>query len=150
MSSIYSNPVTELITRLTYHTADVEGRLLQGWKFHDKPLENPDGQTDFPSVQLFLPDVSETFMGRVGTGTLTVLLAVSTLRSEGVPAWLDAIAKVMDAIETDTAGNINPGLRGTLTSPVDLSVGNSFSTGLSLTAQLNVLMRPKPFERGQR
>lgn len=148
MSSVYSNPVTVLIARMAAHATT--GGLLEGFRWYDAPTEHPDGQKDFPSVQLWLPEITETYSPRLGTGELKCNLTVSVLRSTGLAGLLDAVSAVMNAVETRENGQINPGLAGTLMRPVDMTAGNCFASPLSLTAEVTLVMQPKIFDRGQR
>ena len=150
--SVYGNPIRVLIDRLTYHTAPGEiDRLLSGWKFYAIPGTRVDGATDFPAVQFLLPDVSEGKVGRLINGALQIKLGVSTRRSDGIPALLDAAALVLNAVETDhQTGRTNAGLNGTLACPPNATVGNCFSNDLSLNAEITLSMQPGSFERGQR
>ncbi len=152
--SVYGNPISALIDRLAYHTTTGldPARMLDGWKWFDMPLEHPDGQQDFPSLQLFLPDISETSRNAFGQGALRVKLSVSVARNQvkAVAALMDGVAAVINAIETDTNGNIDVTLNRTIKTKAEFSAGNGFSSPNALTLEVIVSLMPKLFERGQR
>jgi hypothetical protein len=143
--------VQKLIDRLTYHKADVEGRLLRGMKFEPIPVKDPEGQSDLPVIRLWVPTIRESYRGAsLGTGEMTLNLTVSTRRSEGLVKLLEKVELVMDALETSNTGLVDPGLDGTLVRPFNVSLGGSFVLDLSLNAQLSITAAPKQFERGGR
>jgi hypothetical protein len=151
--SIYGNPVQVLIDRLTFQAdKTATGRILTGWTFYPMPTEHPDGQQDFPWTQLWLPDIDEVYHARLlGQGTVVLKLSVSTARAAGVPALVDGLAAVMNAIETDhLTGNIGTHLSGTLISPLEMRSTNGWASPLALNGAVMVTLKPKLFTRGER
>jgi hypothetical protein len=149
--SVYSTPIAALVARMAYHTGGT-GRLLEGYSWHDLPVEHQDGPSDLPAVQLFLPDMQEEYRSaRLGDGKLDIRLTVSVARSAGVAALMFAVEEVINASETNhVTGLIDPSLGGTLAKPFDVAVVEPFATGLSLTAQISLACKVRPFERGKR
>jgi hypothetical protein len=157
--SVYGDPIAELVTRLTYHTA-ASGRLLWGYTLHPVPIENAEGQVDFPAIQLFIPDLTEAFRGSLHCeATMTMRLVVSiarkttttgALKTGALAELMDAVAAVANAIETRTDGEVKPKLGDKLTRPFDLTVTDSFVSETSLNAQVTLTLAPKIAQRGAR
>lgn len=152
MSTTYGKPFEVMIARMNYHTATADPvRMLDGYKWFEKPLEHQDGQQDFPCVQLFLPDVIETYRAAAfGQGVIACKITISVSRESSLVELMDALSKVMNAIETGTDGQRNVGLLGALQSPIEFRTANAFSTPTSLTVEVTMTMTPRVFERGAR
>lgn len=145
-----SVPVADLIARLTYHTADVVGRLLRGYKLAVAPIKEIQGATDLPCVRVLMPTVTEEYRGlTVVAPTLRLQIHVATLRSAGVPAFLDAVEKVQDALERDTTGAYNFVVAGTR-NRIATQLATSSALDLSLNGLITVTVEPKLRERGKR
>lgn len=145
----YSAVLDALIDRLEFHVG--AGEMLAGMKFVSIPVKDPEGQRDFPVIRLWIPSFRELYRGAtLGSGEMTLNLTVSIERSLGLVELLEKVELVMDALETNTAGSVDPGLDGTLVRPFNVSLGGSFVLDLSLNAQLSITATPKPFERGGR
>jgi hypothetical protein len=150
VSSVYSGPISKLVTRLAAHCRT--GHLLDGYKWHDVPVQEQNGPSDLPAVQLFIPEISEGFRAQsVGSTTMDIKISVSVRLSSGIASLLAATEAVMNAIETDeVTGSIDPCLGKTLGAPFDMATKDSGVTGLSITMLIVVTCLAKPFRRGAR
>jgi hypothetical protein len=147
---LYSKIAKEIIDRVKYHAG--AGQMLAGLTFREYPEINIEGLKDFPNAMMFLPSVSESYHANIiADGNLRFNIAVSTLRSEGIPKLMEWVEKLLDAIETrrDGSGKVDTNLNGT-TQPFTAQIANSFALDLSLTAQITITVSPKPMNRGTR
>lgn len=144
----YSTILSNIIARLTAQNAS--GKILAGFKLTTNPTTEVEGQTDLSGGAIRLidpPDIKEKAheqMAIITGGTVTLKLGVSTLRSAGFVAHLQAVEKAMDALETDATTGVDLLLGGTLAQPFSMNAGDSFAKddGLSQNTFLTVTMIP--------
>lgn len=145
----YSNVVQALIERINSHLA-TDG-LLEGFKFADTPIDDPEGQSDFPVLRLWLPDMTELAHGRnFVDGTMGLKLTVSTSKAAGVVDFVEHVELVLDALELNDQGEKDLSMGGTLARPLTATVRDCFALGLSLNAHVHLSVLPKPKARGAR
>jgi len=148
----YSRPVDEILARLTYHTADVSGRILRGLRFIPTPIVRVDGLDDFPALALFIPKMRETYPTARAQGFMSWNFAVAVKREDGCASELmQWVEKVLDALETkrDGSGLIDTNIGGTM-KPFEASIVNAFALDLSVCAELTLSIEPRPSTRGGR
>lgn len=145
----YSAVLTEVVARLNYHVGS--GRDLDGYKFEEIPIEEAEGQKDLPAVRLYIPSLAESFRAsEVGMTRMGLIITVSTSKKDGIVEHVKKVEKVMDAIEKNTSGVIDAGLKGTLLRPMGMTLEVSRATTLSITSEIRISAEPRPFERGKR
>ena|SRR6185369_9088732 len=146
----YSAVVSAVQGRLDGHVGT--GKILQGWKVKMGPLAEVEGEKDFPTVRIWVPDLTQVEHTRiVGEGGMTLKLSISSSRKAGLVQWIEDVEKVLDAIETDhTTGNLDLGLNGTLQRPMLPQVQDNFANELSINAQIRLSVMPRLFTRGAR
>lgn len=154
----YSTPVADFLARLEYHAADVPGRLLQGFKWDisskaglSTPTMSVRGELDLPHLRIYLPEISENYRPTRHTdGTLTINLMVATNRTLGVVAFLQAVEKVMDALQlTATDPPAAHALAGTLRH-FDWKMQDNFILEVSIQGQVSISAHPRVGDVGNR
>lgn len=149
MASRLSAPITEIIARLTYQV--VATRILDGFKLFTGPLADAEGFDDFPTVRLqdFAGDESARTRDQSWfDGRLTLLITVK--KGAGLDGLLDAVAKVMDAIEVVTSGVTDLSLASTTQNGLTMAVAGTRVTVNSLTAAITVNFQTVPHARSGR
>ena len=151
----YSAIITKIDERLTYHTTTATpARILDGFKYYNYPQESIDSEADLPVLRLFVPDFTEKFVPRaVAESSLRLKLTISTKRESGTPALIEAVEKVLDAIEVkhDGSGVVDALLAGTIAEPFSVSSENGFAESVSCVAQIVLTLIPrKATKRGKR
>lgn len=143
--------IKEVVDRLTYHVGGT-GRILDGVGFRDKPVAEVVGLSDLPLVDLQMPAVSETYRAAARAGgvqaVLTVNLRVRESRSKSLEEFLLLVDKVKDAVETDTAGAVNPNLKSLR--PFDVQAGEFSALDVCFSAVITLTIEAKVVERGKR
>lgn len=153
----YSRPLIEIAARMTYHTlaGQSPARMLQGMKWFAYPQMRTEGQNDFPYVQMSTVTGGEVYRAGARPGlvqpSLVVTLEVANKRdaNNGHPELMAIVEKVMDALETDTTGAVNPNLGGTRR-PFDMQITSNTALDASLTTVLTITIEPRIIERGDR
>lgn len=151
----YTRPTQELIDRMVYHTAKAQSpaRRLEGLTFVPFGQQRTEAQDTLPYCEFKGPVIVETL--RAGArrgltqGSMTFGFEIAVQRTKGHPELMAQVEKVMDALETDTFGNVNPSLNGTL-KPFSMSITSNFALDLTLNAVISLTVEPLPSERGQR
>lgn len=148
----YSAVVTELGTRLTYHaTTATPARILNGFQLRLSAVRETVGQRDHPFVELYGVEGNEEYVPNdLLKATLTVQLVVGTLRSDGPTGHLAAVEKVLDAIETNSSGVLDPSLNRKLISRLEMNFSASSETDLTMNSIVTVRMMLHPQSRGAR
>lgn len=154
----YSAPMADLLARIEYHGADIEGRLLRGfhWDISSKgglaiPTMSIRGETDLPHLRLYLPEISESFRpARHTDGILTLSLMIATQRTLGVVAFVQQVEKVMDALQlTATTPAVPKALTGTLRH-FDWKLQDNFILETSIQGQVSISAHPRVGDVGNR
>ena len=70
--------------------------------------------------------------------TLEMVISVSTERTRGLAHHMKGVESVMDALETSVTGGIDPGLSGTLRSPLMMTSASQNALDLSLNSDLSL------------
>src|SRR5688572_12919289 len=103
MAGRYSSVINKLIERIQSHIATDE--LLEGFKFEPTPIEDPEGQSDFPGIRLWMPDLAEVHHGpHFVDGAMTLKLSVSTSKAGGMVDFMESLELVLDALELNASG----------------------------------------------
>lgn len=99
-----------------------------------------------------MPTFTESTKGGFySNGALSVLVTVSTSKSKGIVHFMEAVEKVLDAIETDPITmQQDRKLGGACPVPFEVTSKDNFATQLALNAQLIINLATIPFERGKR
>ena len=147
----YSTPIQGIIDRLKFHatTGQTPVRRLDGLKVLDIPEVDVEGDKDFPSVRLFVPDFVERFApARNVDGTIQVKLLIATSRAKGIPELMSWIEKILDALQRDQTDQRSaiPGLARHF----DCDVKDAYPKDRSLNAPLTLLLQPAKHEIGSR
>lgn len=152
MIASYSSIVAKLVERLDYYSAKGEGRLLDGVKFKQLIEREIEGDKDLPQVALEKPVITESYRSRLPvTARMTLRLYIATKRSLGITEHVRLIERVLDVLETETDGTIDPYLGGTLRMPFSVATGEEGDTDLSMNTALVLSVTPKRTPlRGQR
>ncbi len=154
-----SRPIAALIDRLTFHCGP--GQILDGFTFEPQPASHVGGQKDLPTIAFKLPGPSESYAGWSVVNTITVALVVSTKRqtANALVEHLNAVEKVLDAIDTDGDGEVNLGLAyqaagekpvPTLRVPITVRAGGQYALDLSINTELTLMLEARPAGRGSR
>ncbi len=146
-------PISELLARLEYHSADVEGRLLRGWKITTDGKKHVEGVDDFPAAFMSIAEVAEAYAPNrngIGIPGMAVSFQVSGDHNDTLVEFMEQVELFMDALDTREDGRIDPGLSGTLQKPWDMQVREIFPTELSRSADVVLTLQPRAFNRGQR
>src|SRR5690606_31886063 len=108
MSGRYSGPWTALKERLEAHCA--AGELLDGYRFEVGAFEEGNGERDLPCVRMELPNIAERYKAdQMVGGEFVIVLSVTVSRkTDGIVGSIAAIELVLDAIETNAAGTVDP------------------------------------------
>lgn len=149
--SAYSSILTALLTRL--QAAAATGKKLDGARIKPYPLEEGNGADDYPYVSMWIPTFEERFRrGRPVASDVRVNIGMSTLRESGIPAHVEWVEKLLDAIEVDPAtGNTELQLAGTIRGPYTASVSAANVSKLGLHSQISLSVVPKKaIRRGKR
>lgn len=148
----YSAILAVLIARLTFHSQPLPGRILRAVKFEPVPTKEIDGVIDFPSIRIFPPDLTETFVHRAPlAATVQIRIQLATARTDGFEALLEFVEQVLDAIETKEDGTIETTLDHTLRMPLSLKTAGSFTKDLNFAMDLSLQLAPAVTAlRGQR
>lgn len=147
----YSTPIQDLIDRLTYHTAtgQTPARMLAGMKIVQVPTVEVEGTTDLPSARIYVPDFIEFFApARNIDGAVQVKVIIASDRAQGIPAALAWVEKFLDAVQTNTSGDVSA-LSGTARH-FDVNVKDSMPTDRSLDVPLMLTLHLKKNEVGHR
>jgi hypothetical protein len=147
---LYSAPVAAIIARLQAATAT--GKLLEGVKFEPYPIKDVEGETDMPSVRMFVPDLTETFVAKTTNRTsMVVPIMVATKRTSGCAVLMELVEKVLDVIERDASGNVDVTINSTCRKPFDVKSSENQASEVSLHARLLITIKPwKLLRRGKR
>lgn len=147
-----SAPIERVIKRMEFHSNHAS-RILGGFKWVPFPMTEADGQKDFPTVRLWIPQLSEDYRpSNLAIGTLRLGLHVATERKLGMAVHMEALEKVLDALETTAAdqATIDLGFNGTLRKPMSMAVGNVFALDISVNSEILLTLDLIPYERGRR
>lgn len=150
----YSSVVDAINRRINAHRA--AGQMLAGIKFSDTPVVDVEGQSDFPIIRHWLPELGERPNGgwAIIDGLMTLNLTVSTSRKVGLVAHIEKLELVMDALETpidgEAAGEGELTVEGATAKPAVLAMKDPFVTDLSINSQITISVLPKPVSRGRR
>jgi hypothetical protein len=150
MNKPFSPIMTEVMARLVFQKGP--GRILDGFKVSTEPVTEIEGADGLPSVRPFIPEASEVWRPKRPTlAELKVNLMVSTETKNGMPALLEALEKVLDAIETRPQdGKKDLRLNGLLRYPFSYSTQGQIG-GVGSALQITLLMKPKAYPiRGNR
>lgn len=153
----YSRPLIELAARMVYHTlaGQSPARMLEGMMWFPYPQMRTEGQDDFPYVQMSQVTGGEVYRPGARPGlvqpSLIVTMEVANKRdaSNGHPELMAWVEKVVDALETDITGAVNPNLGGTRR-PFDVQITSNTALDASLTSVLTITVEPRIIERGER
>jgi hypothetical protein len=146
----YSTPLADLLARIEWHAANIDGRILRGWHWDISskgglaiPVASVRGLADLPGLRIYLPEISETFRpARHTDGTITFGLLVATQRTKGVVEFARGIEKVIDALQlTPTDPPVQKALAGTMRH-FDWKAGDHFILENSLNAQVTISAHP--------
>ncbi len=146
-----SKPIEKLIARLAHHAGT--GQLLAGWKIQAAPAPAIDGTRDLPCVQIKVPTPSESYRQAFVVPSMTVGLVVSTRRAASPNAITEhcaAVEKLLDALDLDDAGKVDPGLCGTLRAPMTFRAGQQNVLDVSVNTELTLTLEPRAAVRGSR
>lgn len=146
---IYSRVIDAIGARLAYHSGT--GRILDGYVIHSAPLQQVDGIADFPYVMILVPSINEPYKPKNVDSDMDVSILVTTKRALGIANHLQAVEKVLDALEIshDGANYVDGNLAHTIAKPFDARVTNA-AIDISLTANITLACKPKPANRGAR
>ena len=166
-------PLWVMQKRLTYHSADVAGRLLQKMTYDPAGIIEVDGVADLPYCTPFtMSDVEAIGAGAVPslfasgssnvaiTQTFEFMLAsrrdygltrdaptTEPDRKKGILEW---IAAFRDAIETDVDGTVDSQLEESVYAPVQFTVRDIAVSEVSWQALVQIQCRLPPWTRGGR
>lgn len=145
----YARIVEALIARIDGHRK--KGGILDGFKWEPLPKTDVTGESDFPFIRLWLPDISEEDHPRdLVDGTMNLRLTVSSSRKAGLVAFTRNLETVMDAIELNDELVKDLGLSNTLVKALVAQARDNFANELSFNAQITLSVQAKVFVRGNR
>jgi len=138
----YSDSLAALVTRLKGHRA--KDCMLSEFNFAEYPQLEGEGQDTLPEIRLLCPLLDEQFRERDTLKTSTSLkLLVSTPRTLGVANLVQAVEKVMDAVERVPVTNaLDPHLSATLRKPVSMKLEACVPSDLGLNAVVELTLYP--------
>lgn len=142
---MFSAPIEDLVARLTWQTADIDGRILRGFRWVPIPIGEAEGLADLPGIRLFMPDFRENFRPRaLLTGQIGIKLLVATSREKGIVEFTQSLEKVVDALQLkpDNSGE-SASLEGSA-KPFEWLATDNFVTATSLNANVVLMIEPKP------
>ena len=144
-----SKVVAAIESRLTFHAQ--AGGILDGVGMAFEPVAAIEGEADLPKVRMLVPDIGETpKTALLAEPSMTLTLAVSTRRADGIAAHLAAVEAVLDALEVNDDGRQDTSLAGTLPVPFTVRTGGNNVLDLSITTDLSLNLKPRPAVRGNR
>lgn len=145
-----SQPVSELLARLNYH-AGAPGRILEGWTVNEVAETRADGADDHPNVTLVSVTVTDEPRTQPASfSTLSVRLAVATAKGGGYVSHLQAVEKLLDAVETDTAGAPDYTVGLSTMRGVRVQGEEPDTTGVAIQTFVVVALETVPFNRSNR
>lgn len=145
----WGTPVQEVTDRITRATKT--GQLLAGWRFVPYPITEAEGITDLPTVRLQGFTVEEASRSQNASfASVTVVVMVAVPKTEGLAALAAAAQKVIDAIETDSAGEVDETVGMTTIRGVTIRQNQSGASGNAAFCMLDVSCESAPFKRAGR
>jgi hypothetical protein len=146
----YAQFAAAVIERLEAHC--IAGGVLEGVQLSVIPTTKIDGVKDFPSLRLFVAELTETrFATFKKHGVLELNFLVSTAKSLGLPAHLVMLEKVMDALETHPDSQLaDTTFGGLVREPVELRFGDAGASDIGMHTQLYLVANLPRFQGGQR
>jgi hypothetical protein len=130
-----------------------DGRILAGFKFEAVPAATTEGVKDLPGIRLYIPGVTEIYRGAFVAPGMTVNLLLATRRTtdpNAIVEHLKALEKLMDALDKNAQGEVDPGLGGSLRTPMTLRTGSQYVLDLSVNSELTLTLEPRAAARGSR
>lgn len=151
MADVLSTGITELAARLNYHKAT--GGIISGMKVHTKPTERALGEMDMPSVIMFgvsYEERADANPRETNSGDVIVSLRLCVDDSNGLDGLLTKLASLLDAIETNTSGEVDLKVGGSSINGISVRTPDTEATSVGLNIQVDVTIGTIPFRRGNR
>ena len=145
-----STGVTALVNRLVAHAA--EDMLLEGFRVFPAPTERALGYDDLPAVvcQDLRYDEAPTNPRAAVSGKVSVLVMVYVNRTVGLAGLLNAVERVLDAIETGADGVVDLTVGNSTINGLKAATPDSQVTGVGLHMAVSVELETVPCVRGHR
>ncbi len=148
-SGAWGRPVGEVHDRVA--RAVKTGGLLAGWKFTPYPVAEAEGLGDLPAVRLQGFAVEETTRSQNASfAAVTIAVIVATPKEKGLANLATEAQKVIDAIETDSAGEVDESVSMTTIRGVTIRQNQSGASGNAVFCTLDVACETAPFGRAAR
>lgn len=150
MPSKLAEPVSVLVERLNYHAARGQQRMLDGWRFIDRPLAESEAADDFPCVRVQEISFDEPSQSRPEVLTnQKIVILVSTRKTDGMVQHMEGVSRVLASLETDTAGSTDTMFGQTTPAGLKVSVPGQKVTALEITSVLTLSVQTRPYRRGK-
>ena len=148
MAGQLTEVLAEISTRMAFHVGG--GEMLAGYTWSEIPEESIKGVSDLPAARMFTPRSQEGQGDGLVDTTMTVRIMLYVDRTQGSAAATLKAETLADAIETNTASEVDKGLSKTVRKPIDIVIDVGDITLVSIGMQITVSAKPSLRNRGKR